>query len=160
MLIGDFQQSHGCITVVARKQQRHNELCPGEPSLLGKRIRELRRAAGLSQPELARRASISASYISQLETAGRRNCTMEVVRGLARALEYPVVDLLREAGVIPDDDVSEERRRLIDQLVRAAEFLPERVLQSELERMEIQAEHYRRERLERGSEPAREPADL
>jgi len=85
---------------------------------------------------------------------------MEVVRGLARALEYPVVDLLREAGVIPDDDVSEERRRLIDQLVRAAEFLPERVLQSELERMEIQAEHYRRERLERGSEPAREPADL
>jgi len=115
------------------------------PGGFGLRLRQLREAAGLSQPELAARAFVSHSYISQLETNKRRNPSMDVARKLAEALEYPLDDLLRDAGLTRTEELSEEKQDLLARLLAAGERLPVRVLDSEIERLEIQAEHYRRE---------------
>lgn len=53
---------------------------------LGARIRELRRGLGLSQEELAERAGLHWTYLSDLER-GRQTPTMDVVNRLARALD-------------------------------------------------------------------------
>lgn len=111
----------------------------------GRRLRQLREAAGLTQPELAQRAFVSHSYISLLETGRRRNPSMDVARKLAEALEYPLDDLLREAGITADLDEGDEKTELVERLVAAAERLPRHVLEGEIERLEIQAEHYRRQ---------------
>ncbi len=52
---------------------------------LGARIRELRRHLGLSQEELADRARLHWTYLSDLER-GRQTPTVDVVNRLARAL--------------------------------------------------------------------------
>lgn len=116
------------------------------PTRLGIRIRELRTAAHLTQRQLAKRAFVSDSYISQLETGGRQNCSLDVVEHLARALDYPLETLLKEGGVIPEIQMSDRKQELIEKLAEAGEQLPERVLESEIERLEIQAEYYRRQR--------------
>ncbi len=51
----------------------------------GSLLRELRLASGMSQPELARRAGISQSFLSQLEL-GRHEAGPGTVRKLAEAL--------------------------------------------------------------------------
>jgi transcriptional regulator with XRE-family HTH domain len=52
---------------------------------LGARIKELRRRLGISQEELADRASLHWTYLSDLER-GRQSPTVDVVNRLARAL--------------------------------------------------------------------------
>ncbi|WP_313453316.1 helix-turn-helix transcriptional regulator [Brevundimonas sp.] len=52
---------------------------------LGKRVRALRLAAGLSQEELAFRAGMKRSYVSDLER-GTRNPTVRALGRLASAL--------------------------------------------------------------------------
>ncbi len=52
---------------------------------LGARLRELRRRGGLSQEELAGRAHLHWTYLSDLER-GRQTPTVDVVNRLARAL--------------------------------------------------------------------------
>jgi len=52
---------------------------------LGKRLRELRTAKGLSQEELAQVATVDRGYISETET-GDRNPSVWVVYRLAKAL--------------------------------------------------------------------------
>ena len=51
---------------------------------LGNRIRELRKGLGLSQEDLAERAGLHWTYLSDLER-GRQTPTMDVVNRLARA---------------------------------------------------------------------------
>ncbi len=68
---------------------------PGD--LVRRRVRGLRTAAGLSLDELGRRAGMSASSISRLET-GKRNIDLEALVALARALEVSV-----DALLAPDD---------------------------------------------------------
>jgi transcriptional regulator with XRE-family HTH domain len=51
---------------------------------LGSRIRDLRKRRGLSQEELADRARLHWTYLSDLER-GRQTPTMDVVNRLARA---------------------------------------------------------------------------
>src|SRR5690606_34610066 len=57
-----------------------------EPNLfqteLGRRVRELRAAASMSQEELGAAASITAKYVSQLEN-GRVNPSIAVLRAIA-----------------------------------------------------------------------------
>lgn len=50
---------------------------------LGRRIAEARRAKGLTQAEVARRAGLTTRYISMVET-GRRNPTFLVLNDIAR----------------------------------------------------------------------------
>ncbi len=51
----------------------------------GRRVRRLRTALTLRQPELAKRAGISRGYLARLE-AGQQSPTLEVIEKLARAL--------------------------------------------------------------------------
>ena len=61
---------------------------------LGGNIARLRRAAGMSQEELAARAGLSQSFVSNLERGRRRSAQAEAVQALARALGVTVEELL------------------------------------------------------------------
>lgn len=60
--------------------------------ILGGKIRTLRLEKGLSQEELAYRANLHRSYISQIER-GSRNIAFENLLGIARALETTLATL-------------------------------------------------------------------
>lgn len=59
-------------------------------------IRRHRQAAGLSQEELADRASLHRTYISLVERV-RRNLTVDALDRIATGLEIPASRLLAEA---------------------------------------------------------------
>ncbi len=58
------------------------------------RLKELRKERGMSQEELAARASISRTYLARLETA-RQDPTLSTLEKLAKALKVPVEKLLK-----------------------------------------------------------------
>lgn len=63
--------------------------------MLGRSVRALRRARGLSQQELAERSGISRSYLAGIE-GNKRNPSLRVIAALARALEVAPAQLLEE----------------------------------------------------------------
>jgi len=83
-------------------------------SALGGWIRERRSAQGVSQRELADRATMSRSYLCDLERGRGKQPSMNVVQALARALGEDPDELLRQAGLIQrpperEDDLQERR---------------------------------------------------
>ena len=58
----------------------------------GARLRALRTQAELSQEELADRASVHWTYLSDLER-GRQSPTLDIVNRLARALQVTIAEL-------------------------------------------------------------------
>lgn len=60
---------------------------------LGRRVRELREAAGLSSAELARRAGMSRRYATEVE-AGRANPSLTKLQDLATALDIGLAGLI------------------------------------------------------------------
>ncbi len=62
---------------------------------IGRKARAIRRTRGLTLNQLAKRTHLSPSYISQIEN-GKRNLNIRVLRGVARALNVPLVELLQE----------------------------------------------------------------
>ena len=66
-------------------------------TLLGNAIRRKRSALGISQEELAARAGLHRTYVSDVER-GARNPSLESVDKLARALELSLPRLLETAG--------------------------------------------------------------
>lgn len=62
-------------------------------ALVRARLRAVRTSAGLSLDEVARRANLSASTVSRIET-GHRTLSLDVLVPLARALAVPLDDLL------------------------------------------------------------------
>ncbi|WP_152950436.1 helix-turn-helix domain-containing protein [Brevundimonas sp. Bb-A] len=62
---------------------------------LGKRVRHLRTIAGVSQEELAFRAGMKRSYLSDLER-GTRNPTIRALGRIAAALDVHPVELLKD----------------------------------------------------------------
>lgn len=66
----------------------------------GNRIRELRKTKRLSQEEVAYRASISPTYLGQIERANK-NPTLDTMFQIASALDTTISDLLR-----PNNSVS------------------------------------------------------
>jgi transcriptional regulator with XRE-family HTH domain len=73
--------------------QRMSEV-PADSKRRGSLLRELRLASGMSQPELARRAGISQSFLSQLER-GRHEAGPSTVRKLAEALGVDPSELVK-----------------------------------------------------------------
>lgn len=71
-------------------------------SLLGSKIQRLRLIRGLRINELAKRAKISASIISKIESGAQESLHPKTVRKLARAFRIPVRMLraLREENKI------------------------------------------------------------
>lgn len=60
-------------------------------------VRQLRRARGLSQRQLAARMSVPRTYISKIEN-GKAMPTLSSLSRLAEALRTPMADLLQDAG--------------------------------------------------------------
>jgi transcriptional regulator with XRE-family HTH domain len=91
-----------------------------------KAFRVIRAAFGLQQSELAARMPISASQLSLIE-AGKRQPSLRVVNGLARAVGIPaaLISLLAstsdEVESKSDHDISDLARALLRVLVSAKE---------------------------------------
>ena len=85
------------------------------PSRLGRWIKKLRTARGLSQRDLGTRTGVTSAYITLLETGQRRNPTVLVAVRLADALGVPVMKLIE--CVIKDDE-KPKRLNLADETVR------------------------------------------
>jgi transcriptional regulator with XRE-family HTH domain len=62
---------------------------------LGKRIRDLRKARGWRQIDLAEQASINENYVSDLEH-GRKEVCLRTLQTLAQAFDMKTADLLKD----------------------------------------------------------------
>ncbi|EJC6931710.1 transcriptional regulator [Vibrio sp. T21] len=67
-------------------------------------VRRLRKERGLSQEELAERASLDRTYISGIER-GVRNITLESLEFLILGLDMNIVDFLRELETIFENNM-------------------------------------------------------
>jgi len=65
---------------------------------VGRKIRELRQSKHLLQEELARKAGLSASALSNFEQ-GRRRISLEWLRKISKVLNVPVSDLIPDSRV-------------------------------------------------------------
>jgi DNA-binding Xre family transcriptional regulator len=65
--------------------------------LIAERVRELRRARGLDQRELARRAGVSMQTVSNLETGRLRDLKVSTLAALAGSLGVSPAELLRRS---------------------------------------------------------------
>jgi DNA-binding XRE family transcriptional regulator len=73
-------------------------------AVFGRRVRELRKARGFSQEELAHRAGIHWTYLGGIERGERNPALVNIVR-IARALKVPVAELfLWPRGVRTEKD--------------------------------------------------------
>lgn len=66
-----------------------------EVNKIGKNIKKLRQAKGLSQDRLSKLADVSYNSIIKLETGGITNPTIETLQKIAKALEVQADDLLK-----------------------------------------------------------------
>ncbi len=71
---------------------------------LGERVRMLRNQRGMSRKALAQHAKVSERYLAQLE-AGLGNCSIVLLRRIARAIGLPVTQLVHEGAEPPLDMV-------------------------------------------------------
>ncbi|RDV05063.1 helix-turn-helix transcriptional regulator [Undibacter mobilis] len=71
---------------------------------LGERVRMLRNQRGMSRKVLARQAKVSERYIAQLES-GLGNCSIVLLRRIARAIGLPVTQLVHDGSDPPLDFV-------------------------------------------------------
>lgn len=71
---------------------------------LGERVRMLRNQRGMSRKALAQHAKVSERYLAQLEV-GKGNCSIVLLRRIARAIGLPVIQLVQEGSEPPLDFV-------------------------------------------------------
>lgn len=60
---------------------------------MARRLKALRKTAGMTQEQLAREADMSLGYVARLEI-GRHDPKLSTLKKLARALGVPVTELL------------------------------------------------------------------
>jgi transcriptional regulator with XRE-family HTH domain len=86
-----------------------------------RRLRELRVERGMTQPDLARRARVTATYVSKLESAGAAP-GIDLVGKLAAALGAGVTDLIPFPPPTDGSAVSREQARtLFEALMKVAD---------------------------------------
>ena len=89
--------------------------------LFAGRLRELRTARGMTQADLARRAKVTATYVSKLESAGAAP-GIDLVVNLATALGVGVPDLIQKEAPADQTGVSREQARaLFEALLKIAD---------------------------------------
>jgi XRE family aerobic/anaerobic benzoate catabolism transcriptional regulator len=71
---------------------------------LGERVRMLRNQRGMSRKALAQHAKVSERYLAQLE-AGLGNCSIVLLRRIARAMGLPVIQMVNEGAEPPLDRI-------------------------------------------------------
>ena len=64
------------------------------PKTLGRMLKTLREAQGLTQAQLAKKTRLTEAYISMIETGKRKAPSLPVLRRLAKVLGVPVTELL------------------------------------------------------------------
>lgn len=72
-------------------------------NLIGDRIRNIRKEKGLSQEELAFKASLHSTYIGQIER-GEKNATLESIEKIASALNVTLEELFKFIQPAKGDD--------------------------------------------------------
>lgn len=92
---------------------------------LAERIEELRRAAGLSLYELARRSGVNRSQLTRITQGETRQPATETLNGLARALEIDpedLYDLASATGPLPSlPTYFRSKYQLTDEQIAAVE---------------------------------------
>lgn len=86
---------------------------------LGRQLRTLREAHGLTRPELASAAGVPLHTLSRLETEGVAQPGLFTVAALARALEVTLDELVTAAGAMPGLWSTGYEGRTIDSFVAA-----------------------------------------
>jgi len=71
--------------------------------LLGDRVRTVRSRRGMSRKALAKHSGVSERYLAELE-AGKGNCSIVLLRRIAKAMNAPVAELIDER---PERDVEQ-----------------------------------------------------
>jgi transcriptional regulator with XRE-family HTH domain len=116
-----------------------------DPAAVGRRLRDARVAAGLSQRQLSF-PGCSAAYISRLE-AGDRVPSLQLLRKLAVKLgaddQYLATGVERIEQLPPDQVEAEVERRLAGELPENAEARPAGGLADPAERARVLWEHSR-----------------
>jgi transcriptional regulator with XRE-family HTH domain len=85
--------------------------------LFAERLREVRQACGMAQAELARRADLTMTYVSRLESA-RVAPGIDLVGRLARALGVGIAALLPDAAdADPLPVLKDQARQLLETLL-------------------------------------------
>ena len=79
---------------------------------VGQRIRTLRHKKGMLQEELARKAGLSPSALSNFEQ-GRRRTSLDWLRKISKALGVPMSDLIPESRVRKPLAETEEEEKLL-----------------------------------------------
>lgn len=85
--------------------------------LLGRRIRSLRQARGLTQQQLGERADLNYKYLGAVER-GEENPSLLVLERIATALEVELLDLFRFAH---EETNPKALRKSLDRLLAAAD---------------------------------------
>jgi transcriptional regulator with XRE-family HTH domain len=83
---------------------------------IGKRIRDLRKARGMTQEAVAEKARIHTKYFGNIER-GEVNLTVATVERIAQALEVSVLEMFQEAGQRPPAD-RDQVQRLVDAILQ------------------------------------------
>ena len=95
-----------------------------ELALIGRRIREERKAAKLSQAALAERINLSTQYISHIEN-GYKMPSLEVVLKVMKVLHIPPERMFADSGCRPEESLdamtarcSSQSKRVIRDMVK------------------------------------------
>ncbi len=100
--------------------------------LLGRKVRELRRAQGLSQERMAERAGITYKYLGQIER-GEANPSIETLKGITEGLNLSLREFFTELDSEAERSGSPpESRKDVFLKERLAKYIP-----AEKERQEL-----------------------
>jgi transcriptional regulator with XRE-family HTH domain len=83
--------------------------------LIGSRIKQVRKAKGFSQEELAEMAEVSSKYLSSIER-GNENPTLDTFIKLAQALDVEFFELFHYAQ---EKSLNDAKRLLIDMIKKS-----------------------------------------
>jgi transcriptional regulator with XRE-family HTH domain len=81
-------------------------------TLLGERLRDLRKLRGLSQEDLAEQARISGKYLGEIDR-GKANLTIDILEKLSTALRVGMMDLFDYQHEMGKKRLKEEINALI-----------------------------------------------
>jgi XRE family aerobic/anaerobic benzoate catabolism transcriptional regulator len=87
-----------------RAKSGPNHASDGYLHRLGERVRVLRNQRGMTRKALAQHAKVSERYLAQLE-AGLGNCSIVLLRRIARAIGLPITQLVHDGAEPPLDIV-------------------------------------------------------
>jgi len=127
-------------SAMSPRTRRRSRSAPARPLTLGARLRRLRLERGLTMKEVARRAALTESFISQLER-DRVNPSVASLQRLTAALGTPLGRLFDEASP-PEGRVVRraQRARLTYPGLRATDYLLSPDLSGKLEMIWAEAD--------------------